>query len=138
VAKGPSVSVVREVVRLGVRGAQSSLDGWMRQNFTALKEELKPHRTNWEALAARLSQEGLTNSSGKKLTAATARKTWQRVRAEMDSPEASPPTPKAPVAPEPPEPRTLPAVPPVEPEPYVAPRFEKTRPARMRGLPPKE
>jgi hypothetical protein len=132
VARGPSVKVVREVVRLGVRGAQSSLDGWMRQNFTALKEELKPHRTNWEALAARLSQEGLTNAAGAKLTAATARKTWQRVRAEMDSPEASDPVPAASGPP------ARPAVSPVEPEPYVSPRFEKTRPARMRGLPPKE
>lgn len=135
--RGPSVKVVREVVRLGVRGAQSSLDGWMRQNFTALKEELKPHRTNWEALAARLSQEGLTNAAGDKLTAATARKTWQRVRAEMDSPgKAEPRAPVVrPAASGPPAP---PVVSSVEPEPYIAPRFEKTRPARMRGLPPKE
>jgi hypothetical protein len=55
----------------------------MRDNFEALKEELRPHRANWEMLAQRLGEAGLTNAAGGKLTAATARKTWQRIRVEM-------------------------------------------------------
>ena len=137
VPKGPSIKVVREVLRLGVRGTQSGLDGWMRANYVALKHELKPHRTNWEALAARLSQEGLTNAAGAKLTAATARKTWQRVRAEL----AHPPRPirrqalyRSPGGPWSRRPSPPPLVEP-EPEPE---RFRHTRPARMRGLPSQE
>jgi hypothetical protein len=84
VPRSPSVKVVREVVRLGVRGRETSLEAWMRANFEALKEELKPRRANWEVLANRLHEEGLTNSEGGRLTAHTARKTWQRVRGAMD------------------------------------------------------
>ena len=78
--KGPSIKLVREVVRLGARGTASSLDAWMRDNFDALRKELRPYRANWETLADRLGQAGLTNAGGGKLTAATARKTWQRIR----------------------------------------------------------
>jgi hypothetical protein len=59
------------------------LDAWMRDNFEALQKELRPYRANWQTLAERLGQAGLTNTAGGKLTAATARKTWQRIRAEM-------------------------------------------------------
>jgi hypothetical protein len=83
VPKGPSIKVVRDVVRLGARGAASSIDAWMRDNFEALQKELRPYRANWETLADRLGQAGLTNTAGGKLTAATARKTWQRIRADM-------------------------------------------------------
>jgi hypothetical protein len=55
----------------------------MRDNFQALQKELRPYRANWEMLAERLGQAGLTNTAGGKLTAVTARKTWQRIRAEM-------------------------------------------------------
>ena len=139
VPKGPSIKVVREVLRLGVRGTRSGLDGWMRANYVALKHELKPHRTNWEALAARLSQEGLTNAAGAKLTAATARKTWQRVRAELGASATADPAPSPlPISrrpAEPPPPTSLPPL--VEPEPEPE-RFRHTRPARMRGLPSQE
>ena len=111
----------------------------MRANYVALKHELKPHRTNWEALAARLSQEGLTNAAGAKLTAATARKTWQRVKAELGAPAtADPPPSPLPISrrpAEPPPPTSLPPL--VEPEPEPE-RFRHTRPARMRGLPSQE
>src|ERR1700722_13997953 len=85
-AKGPSIKVVREIVRLGVRGIPTSLEAWMRDHFTDLKKELPPHRANWSALAERLGRAGLTNALGGELTAHTARKTWQRVRDTMDVP----------------------------------------------------
>jgi hypothetical protein len=83
VARGPSVDVVREVVRLGVHGRETSLEAWMRENFAALEIELTPKRLNWTAIANRLHDAGLTNAAGGRLTAHTARKTWQRVRASM-------------------------------------------------------
>ena len=85
-AKGPSIKLVREIVRLGVRGIPTSLEAWMRDHFTDLKKELPPHRANWSALAERLGRAGLTNALGGELTAHTARKTWQRVRDAMDVP----------------------------------------------------
>jgi hypothetical protein len=88
-AKGPSINVVREIVRLGVRGIPTSLEAWMRDHFTDLKKELPPHRANWSALAERLGRAGLTNALGGELTAHTARKTWQRVRDAMDVPTPS-------------------------------------------------
>ena len=88
-AKGPSVNVVRNIVRLGVRGIPTSLEAWMRDHFAALKQELPPHRANWSALAERLGRAGLTNALGGELTAHTARKTWQRVRDAMDGPTPS-------------------------------------------------
>jgi hypothetical protein len=88
-AKGPSINVVREIVRLGVRGIPTSLEAWMRDHFADLKKELPPHRANWSALAERLGRAGLTNALGGELTAHTARKTWQRVRDAMDVPTPS-------------------------------------------------
>jgi hypothetical protein len=88
-AKGPSIKLVREIVRLGVHGIPTSLEAWMRDHFTDLKNELPPHRANWSALAERLGRAGLTNALGGELTAHTARKTWQRVRDTMDEPPPS-------------------------------------------------
>jgi hypothetical protein len=97
VPRGPSVDVVREIVRLGVHGRTTSLEAWMTDNYDALKAELMPRRVNWQALADRLHAEKLTNAEGGRLTAHTARKTWQRVRANMGAGSGKTEASKAPV-----------------------------------------
>jgi hypothetical protein len=90
-AKRPSLKDIRDVIR---RGGETSLYAWMSDNHADLSAELLPYRTNWKALADRLTTLGLRNTRGGPVTAAAARKTWQRVRAEIESKAGSQPRPE--------------------------------------------
>jgi hypothetical protein len=80
--KGPSGDAIRDIIASAGRGV--TLDSWMLTNFSVLETELSPRRNlDWDTLASRLSDEGLTNLHGRKLTGHTARRTWWRVRDEV-------------------------------------------------------
>jgi hypothetical protein len=73
---------------------KSRLAAWMRANHDALDARLRGHRTVWSKLAAVFAEQGLVDSRGKPPTAEGARKTWQRVKAEIKRERAGQPAQK--------------------------------------------
>jgi hypothetical protein len=70
------------IERTGTR--RGGLREWMRKNHDAFAEKLKTVRPNWDLLAEVFAEAGLTDQRGNLPTKGeTIRKTWQRVRREM-------------------------------------------------------
>ena len=62
---------------------KSRLAAWMRANHDALDVRLRGHRTVWSKLAAVFAEQGLVDARGNPPTAEGARKTWQRIKREV-------------------------------------------------------
>ena len=62
---------------------KSRLAAWMRANHDALDARLRGHRTVWSKLAAVFAEQGLVDARGNPPTAEGARKTWQRIKREV-------------------------------------------------------
>ena len=61
---------------------RSSLFEWLMTHHDEMVAAAGGRRIEWSRLCAEFAKEGLTGADGKPVNAATARKTWQRVRKE--------------------------------------------------------
>lgn len=118
------IDILREIETAVTGRARSPLRLWMQRNFSALDARLSNRRADWKALSSVFERAGLMDGQGNPPNAATARKTWQRVRNEMKrhqstdrtTPQPNGPNPTHSVAIEPqqvqPQPASAPPAPP--------------------------
>lgn len=112
------------VLRAADQGSsRSQLYQWMRQHHENLAAQFGKVRPNWAVLAAEFAALGIMDSTGKPATPERTRKTWWRVRADVQRAHARRPLEISPV-PVVPAPPPAPAVPPVTaplPQPLTTP-----------------
>jgi hypothetical protein len=70
-------AVVTEITKSSER---SPLFWWLVEHHDELVAASRGRRMQWDALCIRFAESGLTDSTGKPPTAATARRTWHRAR----------------------------------------------------------
>jgi hypothetical protein len=72
---------------------RSPLNVWMRENHDGFAARLSERMADWSVLAKLFGDAGLTDRYGNPPKPETARKTWQRVRAEVKASRTHRPNP---------------------------------------------
>lgn len=75
--------ILAAIERADPTRARSPLRLWMRDNHDAFAARLKLKRPDWAGLARVFAERNLMDGKGQPPQAETARKTWQRVVAEV-------------------------------------------------------
>lgn len=76
--------VVEDHAGIPTHSGRSRLYRWMRLHHDELLERWSNTRIDWAATSERFGLKGLTDRSGQPPSAQTAKKTWQRVRRDIE------------------------------------------------------